>query len=407
MAGEKAALTMRLNHKLSLLTDFARYTLRPLPVRERNEAHRRKRVLVIRLDRIGDFALFLPFAAALRRIYPPETHEITLLGRPLWMPLARQLGFDRCTELDPAAFLTDARYRREQLKRVAAEQFDLLLQPRFYREVLVEDLLALAVRAPQSIAFASIPDHLHFRLMRFAERAYTRRIDSGELRNAHELLRNRCFLNHLETDNETTCRMPQLQLPPLPAELSAAPYVVFLPGSGKSEKVIWPPENFGRIARKAEEAGYAVVVCGTADESPLAETLLASCRRRQHNLTGRQSIEEFTATIRHAQLVIGNDTGGIHLAAMSGIPALTIAGQGQPGIFLPYPENLSWLPGVRPPRVISGGCPHAGCRWQCVYSGKAERFHCIRAVAAERVQKELETRLPVLDGVRNIEETDE
>ena len=197
MAGEKAALTMRLNHKLSLLTDFACYTLRLLPIRERNEAHRRKRVLVIRLDRIGDFALFLPFAAALRRIYPPETHEITLLGRPLWMPLARQLGFDRCTELDPAAFLTDARYRREQLKRVATEQFDLLLQPRFYREVLVEDLLALAVRAPQSIAFASTPDHLHFRLMRFAERVYTRRINSGELRNAHELLRNRCFLNHL------------------------------------------------------------------------------------------------------------------------------------------------------------------------------------------------------------------
>ena len=380
---------MQLSRKISLIADLIRFSLFPVRREKPAEARNRKRILVIRLDRIGDFALFLPFAAALRRIYPPETHEITLLGRALWMPLARQLGFDHCLELDPALFLADARYRREQLTQVAAEQFDLLLQPRFYREVLVEDLLALAARAPRSIAFASTPDHLHARLMRLTEQVYTEEIDSRELRDTHELLRNRCFLNHLAKDNGTACRMPQLELPPVPAELAATPYAVFLPGSGKSEKVIWPPEKFGLAAREVEAKGYSIVVCGTADESPLAETLLASCRRRQYNLAGRQSIEEFAATIRHAALVVGNDTGGIHIAAMSGVPSLAIAGQGQPGIFLPYPEELSWLPDVRPPRVIGDGCPHADCRWQCVFSGEAEKFHCIRAVAVEPVLKEL------------------
>ena len=66
---------MRLEHRISLAGELFRQARRPR--REHAPAKDgRRRMLVIRLDRIGDFALYLPFAAALRRAFPPESCEI-------------------------------------------------------------------------------------------------------------------------------------------------------------------------------------------------------------------------------------------------------------------------------------------------------------------------------------------
>lgn len=137
---------MRLEHRISLAGELFRQARRSR--REHAPAKDgRRRILVIRLDRIGDFALYLPFAAALRRAFPPESCHITLLGNTLWMPLARRmLDFDRFIELDPQRFLSDAVLRRTLLDEVAAMRCDLLLQPRFHRELLLEDLIAMAAR---------------------------------------------------------------------------------------------------------------------------------------------------------------------------------------------------------------------------------------------------------------------
>lgn len=154
---------MRLEHRISLAGELFRQARRPR--REHAPAKDgRRRILVIRLDRIGDFALYLPFAAALRRAFPPESCHITLLGNTLWMPLARRmLDFDRFIELDPQRFLTDAVLRRTLLDEVAAMRCGLLLQPRFHRELLLEDLIAMAAAAPESLAFSGTTRHIRKR----------------------------------------------------------------------------------------------------------------------------------------------------------------------------------------------------------------------------------------------------
>ena len=58
-------------------------------------AHRHK-LLVIKLDAIGDFILWLDFARGLRELYPAGKYEITLLANQAWgdfaagIPLVRR-----------------------------------------------------------------------------------------------------------------------------------------------------------------------------------------------------------------------------------------------------------------------------------------------------------------------------
>ena len=377
---------MKIVQKITLCRDLLSCRIRYHQKRQPEQSSGKKKVLVVRLDRLGDYALYAPFAGALRRRYPGTRCHLTLLGNPLWSEIARQqLDFDAVEELDASRFLTESGYRRNRLARIAECRFDVVLQPRFYRELLVEDMITMAAAAPESVAFSATALHIRKRLQRPWNGIYTKLIPAEPYLNAHELIRNRAFCAVLEAaaDEVNPWRTPFPPTAPFP---TARTYAAVLPGSGKKEKVTWPPEQFARLADLAAARGLGIAVCGTADEWDLAEAVVKSCQGAAVNLAGKQSVTEFSALVANAALVIGNDTGGIHIAAMSGVPSLVVAGLGQPGIFLPYPRTGETLPpGIRPPVMVSGECRYAGCGWECRYR-PPERFRCLTGIPVEEAE---------------------
>lgn len=379
---------MRLIQKLGLVGDLLRYRF---AAKRRISGGAPRKILVVRLDRIGDFMLYSPFAAALRRQYPKEEFHLTLLCRPIWSELARgRLEFDAFAELDPDRFLAEAGYRRDRLHKIAEAGYDLVLQPRYYRELLVEDLVTLAAAAPESIAFSATSLHIRKRLLRPWNRIYTKLIPAKPCLGSHELTRN-CIFREALPPFEGECN--PWRTPPPPVEPFPKPrsYAVLLPGSGKKEKIGWPPERFGRLADLVAKQGLEVVACGTGDEHPLAEAVAGHSSAAIADLTGKQTIAEFAALVANAALVIGNDTGGIHIAAMSGVPSLAICGGGQPGIFLPYPpEEAARIPGIRSPRIVMLPVDCAGCDWICRHRGTPREYRCLGEITPEAAAAELE-----------------
>ena len=389
---------MRLEHRISLAGELFRQARRPR--REHAPAKDgRRRILVIRLDRIGDFALYLPFAAALRRAFPPESCHITLLGNTLWMPLARRmLDFDRFIELDPQRFLSDAVLRRTLLDEVAAMRCDLLLQPRFHRELLLEDLIAMAAAAPESLAFSGTTRHIRKRrLLRPWNRPYGRLLDAAPLHDAHELVKNRCFLDSAAPGGEPVPN-PWRKRPPLPAALAGlAGCTVILPGGG-TPGLSWPAAGFGALAAQASRRGLPVAVAGTKAERETADAVIAAARIPAANLAGELDIEAFAALIANASLVIGNDTGGIHIAALAGVPSLVISGQGQPGIFHPYPQGGAGILGIRfPVPAALPPLPCAGCYWECRYRNTPREYCCLRRLPVETAAAGLEKLIAAME----------
>ena len=91
--------------------------------------------------------------------------------------------------------------------------------------------------------------------------------------------------------------------------------IVILPGAGRPEK-LWPVERFRELAHAL---GDEVVVAWGPGERELAEAIEAP-------LAPPTNLRELAALLRSASLVIGGDTGPLHLAAALGTPVIGLYG---------------------------------------------------------------------------------
>ena len=122
----------------------------------------------------------------------------------------------------------------------------------------------------------------------------------------------------------------------LAAARVAPSYVVLHPTRGISAiRDRWPTERFVALARALVARGFAVVVTGTNDDRPIAETIARDAGAV--SFAGTTSIGEFAALARGARAVVAMDSGPMHLAAAVGAPTV--------GIFaLQSDEPERWAP---------------------------------------------------------------
>lgn len=366
---------MRIGSKIALTADMFRAHLA-----FRRRGHDAHRVLAVRLDGFGDFALYLPYALALRELYPRDNYHLALCANAAWCEVAEHLlPFDEFIPIEVRRYMTDMAYRRETNRRIAAGRYGTLLQPRFFREPLLEDRVALAAGADVGYAFAIGDGHLQSSVGRRLEKQlYSPRIYCPE--NRHEAQKNRMFADLLGNFRE----LPRPELPPPLPEWSSGSYIVVLPGSGKGSRAAWDPL---RWAEALAETDMPCAVAGAAAESQSVDIAARAIGARAVPLAGKLTAWEFARLLAHARAVVGNDTGGIHFAAWCGVPALAVTGGGHPGWYYPYPDD-STASYIRVPLFAGVEVPCAGCAWNCTQSANGI-FPCVDMVTADRVASEL------------------
>jgi lipopolysaccharide heptosyltransferase I len=101
--------------------------------------------------------------------------------------------------------------------------------------------------------------------------------------------------------------------------------IVCLPGAGRAEKQ-WPAERFADLARRL--GNDVLVACGPGEE-PLGLAIGAK-------LAPPTTFRELAFLLRSARLVIGGDTGPLHLAAALGVPVAGLYGPTDPARNGPY-----------------------------------------------------------------------
>jgi heptosyltransferase I len=101
--------------------------------------------------------------------------------------------------------------------------------------------------------------------------------------------------------------------------------IVLVPGAGKPEK-LWPVERFAELA--ARIGGDALVVWGPGEES-LARAIGAE-------VAPATNFRELAFVLNRARLVVGADTGPLHLAAALGTPLVGLYGPTDPARNGPY-----------------------------------------------------------------------
>lgn len=122
--------------------------------------------------------------------------------------------------------------------------------------------------------------------------------------------------------------MPEVDFAPfVKGELDSNGPVVLLPGAGRPEKV-WPVERFRDLAQRLGDR--ALAVWGPGEEE---RARAIGCR-----VAPKTSLRELAQLLKTASLVIGGDTGPLHLADALGTKVIGLYGPTNPRRNGPYSQ---------------------------------------------------------------------
>jgi len=103
--------------------------------------------------------------------------------------------------------------------------------------------------------------------------------------------------------------------------------------SASDQSKRWPADRFAHVADRLidAEAVHVVLIAGPGDVAH-AQAVEAAMRHRPLNAAGKLSVGELACLLKRARLLISNDSGPVHLAAAVGTPVVAIFGRNQPGL---------------------------------------------------------------------------
>jgi ADP-heptose:LPS heptosyltransferase len=308
-----------------------------------------RRIAVFRALMLGDLLCATPALRALRAGFPGA--EISLVGLPWAAELAARLdSVDRHVEFPGFPGLPervpDLAAVPVFLAAMQAERFDLAVQLHGSGQLVNPLVAAFGARHTAGFALQGdwCPEPALFAQWR----------DKG-----HEIVRLLALTDHLGLARQGL----GLDFPLRPQEhawvralqLRQHGYVVLHPGAQLASRR-WPVERFAAVAAALARRGWQVLVTGSAGETPLAQQIVQAAP--VIDMTGRTTLWQLGALVKHGALVVANDTGISHVAAACSTPSVIISCGSDP---------LRWAP-LDPARhrvlatdVACRPCAHREC----------------------------------------------
>lgn len=336
-----------------------------------------RRVLILRLDAIGDAILWNGATGPLRDAFPNS--EFAAACRAGCEAVLRTNPFlDSVIVVDPTDPIGAA-------ARIHAWAPDTLLHPVRSREPQAEAVVAQC-EAPTRIALQSDTANATSAQIAEFDARYTRLVATPHEPRC-ELDRHADFLRGLGV--EAGAILPRVWLTPedhAEAEaiissqgLEPSACIAVFPTARWSYKLYprWP-EALAR-SMPAIPAITTVLAMGAAEARPgavaIREGLAAMARGvRVVDLSGRTTLRGCMALLARCSLMASNDTFAVHAACALGVPQAVVVGGGHLGRFLPY-DPLTTV------ATLPLECD--GCDWRCRHS----RAHCIQDIPPETVAR--------------------
>ena len=115
--------------------------------------------------------------------------------------------------------------------------------------------------------------------------------------------------------------------------LNGGPLVALHPGSGADVKN-WLPDRWAAVAHDLKNrTGASVILTGGPAEAPLVERIAAGVTPSPPSLVGQTTLGQLAALFERCALVLGGDSGPLHLAAAVGTPTVRVYGPTSRAIF--------------------------------------------------------------------------
>jgi predicted lipopolysaccharide heptosyltransferase III len=323
-----------------------------------------QRVLFIRPDHIGDMLLATPAIRALKEFRPYT--EIHVLAGPWSAPILNNIseidqvltvrfpGFDRQnSKRNPITPYLQLVKVSRQLRYVGYTSAVIMRPDHWWgatlaymagiRERIGYDLTDVAPFLTRKIPF--VPDHVIRQNMQLIEH-WTGKLEDGKVP---------FYLDVEELDKD------DIQDVLAKHGISHQQDIVCIhPGAGTWVKQ-WEATKWAQVAEAlTQQTDVVIVFTGTSNDRPMIQQIQSACSQKTISLAGNLPLEQLAALYQRAKLVIGCDSGPMHIASAVQTPTVSLFGAADPQEFSQWGDKrkhsiIHANIGCRPCRVLDWG----------------------------------------------------
>jgi len=273
-----------------------------------------RRIALIKPSALGDIVHALPVLSALRARWPSgeitwvvnKSYEPLLAGHP---DLTDTLAFDRGA--GKRGLLSAVRHALGFARELRRRRFDLVVD---LQGLLRSGLMCQATRAPRIVGFANAREGSRF--------AYTDRVAVPDANRIHAVDRYWRIVEYLDAGKSPKRFHVPISLEARTwafAELRSLPRPILAVAVGaKWVTKRWPPAHFAELLRPVRGS---FVFVGTAEDAAISQEVIEHLNAGR-DYTGKTTLPQLAALLDACDIMVGNDTGPLHLAAALGKPCV-------------------------------------------------------------------------------------
>ena len=334
-------------------------------------------IILVKLDNIGDFIIWITFAKAIKTFYKKE--KITLVCHKNVKDLALKLNlFDKIIEIDQTLFCRNLIYRIRKIKVLKEYSYGKVFHSTFSRSFICSDSIVRILCARKKYGFCGDTKNQSKFLKMISNLWYTNLFSSKEIL-IHEYYRNNEFLRKLKIPNIKNKSIPIIsELKNINLTLPKD-FIIVNPGASDHSRM-WPVANFINLINKILKSKNIVIyICGSNNDKDIGKKIKENIPNKNLiNITGKTSIIELIELIRLSKLVIANDSASVHIANAVETNSICISGGNNFGRFVPYPKEFKYAPKT----IYDKDCLKNN--WSCF-----EENNCINKVSEDVVFREV------------------
>lgn len=332
-----------------------------------------ERIALVRLGAFGDVSRTLPAASALRSLYP-AAHISWIVEGPAASAARLSPAIDELLVV-PRADIASALARGHLFeagrlmwslaRRLRAGRFDLVVD---FHGILRSAIVARLTGARRRVTYARPVAREGAWLLA------TEHVEIGSIKQSR-YERNAAAVEYL-TGRVDRASSPLRREGETSSRGGVGAEILLQPGTSTSTPYKrWPAERYAQLARRlaAQTGRPCLIGAGPApSESTLADQIERASEGAAVRAPRTGSAAELVALFGRCAVVIGSDSGPLHLAALAGTPVVQIVGPTDPIENRPFEGTPSLQ--VQVPQACSPcrrGCPEA---------------HCMRAVSVDAVE---------------------
>lgn len=366
------------------------------------------RILLIRPDYLGDLLLTTPVLHALRTV-APGAHITMMVGPWAAEVVAHHPAVDQL-QLCPFPGVRGAHKRSlrpfllmRTARHLRRDHYDLAINFRL-KSWWISALIYLA-GIPRRVGFASglsspfltqaLPERSHEHLSAASLRLLSAGLQSLGYPPLAELYTPQRYPSYFRpTAEEHRWARERLHCEGIDP---TALLIVIHPGAGAAVK-LWRSRAWAHCATRLSQSLAGItpvhfILTGTDGEQPLLEEIARSTTAHTTVLTS-MTLGQLAAVFQQAQLVLGVDSGPLHLAVAQEIPTVRIYGPIDPCIFGPWGSQEQHTVVVSTHRCPS--CAAIPCGHLSFPERELKWHPCVKLVAEQQVLDVIAQHLPRL-----------